>query len=485
MQRRIAVLVLVISVVPGCDSIFPQPDWVVCPSPGRYVFDLASSTKCSLNTSDLEAIEVFTDADRTWSERRMADGLVETTRGMVTAFEPAACRLSARVGFARTLERVDDPSVEVTITYDFNLTERALTGVAQVQVVCDAGADCGSDFEGGQCTFTANLTGQVDCYGPDDCQLEPGGDARVPNEAESPQDGGLMPPDMTPDAAGPTTDMGPVPIESCPQPGRVTDEKGHTWVCIQGGEFEIGRTDGPENEGPTRLIRLQTYWMTQHEVTVGQYRACVEASPPCPSPDSSRQDFNYNRDTRDREDHPMNGVDVDMVLAYLSYVEGARLPSESEWEFAASSRGNSRPFVWGQKTFQCDRAAINGLDGIRCDSRDATSEVCQSGSIDVTEQGVCDMAGNVTEWTGDDYHGRYDCQASGLIEGCRGGSDEAIPADGRPWIDGLGRPLDRVVRGGAFNRVGVDQVSVHTRAPAPQSKSAADRGFRLVRKMPP
>ena len=325
------------------------------------------------------------------------------------------------------------------------------------------------------------MNGLVECYGSDDCGANTNRDAMVSSAADSGADAGLSTSDAMSDEGTESLDMGPAPIESCPQPGTVTDEKGHTWVCIQGGEFEIGRNDGPDNERPKSRLRLQTFWITQSEITVAQYRACTEASPPCPTPDSSRDDYNYNRDERDRESHPMNGVDVDMVSAYLSYVEGSRLPSEAEWEFSASSRGNIRPLVWGQKSFECPLAVIKGLDDTRCDQRETTSEVCQEGSIDRTEQGVCDMAGNVTEWTGDDYHARYDCRASGLIEGCRGGSDESIPDDGTPWIDGLGRPLDRTVRGGAFTRTGVDQVSIYTRAPAPKSKAAEDRGFRLVR----
>ena len=144
LRRCIALLTVAVSIMSGCDSLFPQPEWVLCPSPGRYVFDLAASSTCSLNGDDLAAIEVFMNADQDWSERRYVNGVPESTEGVVSAFDSEACRLSANVEFARTLDVADNPPATIKIRYDFKLSERDLTGVASVRVVCAEGADWAS-----------------------------------------------------------------------------------------------------------------------------------------------------------------------------------------------------------------------------------------------------------------------------------------------------------------------------------------------------
>ena len=85
-----------------------------------------------------------------------------------------------------------------------------------------------------------------------------------------------------------------------------------------------------------------------------------------------------------------------------------------------------------------------------------------------TEQGLCDMAGNVLEWVEDDWHANY----------------TGAPSDGSAWVDEPRDPRFRVARGGAWlNATGADGgVTVRVSFRAQVSKSGLNyQGFRLAR----
>ena len=141
---------------------------------------------------------------------------------------------------------------------------------------------------------------------------------------------------------------------------------------------------------------------------------------------------------------------------------GARLPSESEWEFAAKSRGQNITYPWGDAAPNCERANFSGCDG---DDGAGTSRVCSHGAGS-SAQGVCDLAGNVWEWVEDDYHASYN----------------GAPNDGSAWVDNP-RGSACVLRGGSWD---YGAVGVHAAARNNVVPSLADvgHGFRLARSAP-
>ncbi len=143
------------------------------------------------------------------------------------------------------------------------------------------------------------------------------------------------------------------------------------------------------------------------------------------------------------EDHPMTMVSWFGAKGYCDFY-GWRLPTEKEWEKAA--RGvDDRPFPWGDEIV---RENANFYS-----SRDPFEEMSSFGSrttpvgfyngktyagyatIDSpSPYGLYDMAGNVWQWTGDNYelqHYRY----------MRGGSKDTYAYNLRVWMRNSATPV--------------------------------------------
>jgi formylglycine-generating enzyme required for sulfatase activity len=172
---------------------------------------------------------------------------------------------------------------------------------------------------------------------------------------------------------------------------------GIRWVRIPGGSFMMGSESGDPNEKPVHGVTVKSFEMAKTEVTNKQYRACVEAGA-CTAPGSGCESYSS------ADEQPVVCVDWKQAAAFSAWV-GGRLPSEAEWEYAARSAGENWEYPWGNEEATCGRAVMF-QDAEGC-GRNAAWPVCSKTAGD-TRQGLCDMAGNVWEWTQDGYHDSYD-----------------------------------------------------------------------------
>ena len=138
---------------------------------------------------------------------------------------------------------------------------------------------------------------------------------------------------------------------------------------------------------------------TKSEVTLAQYRACVKAGR-CTKPKTKNDHKYYNWGYTDRDKHPINGVDWNQAKSFCEWA-GGRLPTEKEWEAEASNKG-SRKYPWGEEEVSCDRVIWG--DGKNTDGcgRDSTWPVCSKARGN-SVSGLCDMGGNLREWTSSWY----------------------------------------------------------------------------------
>jgi len=321
---------------------------------------------------------------------------------------------------------------------------------------CDVGENCNETT--GQCECVPACSGK-EC-GPDGCggTCPPGCDAgETCNEATGQCEG--CTPDCAgkecgPDGCGGTCPPGCGAGESCNnglcEP--VTTEL--TWVQIQGGTYMMGSDTGNAYEQPVHQVTVPDFEMTMTDVTVEKYAACVDAGA-CTAPDTGSY---CNWEVAGREDHPVNCVDWFQAVDCCAWA-GGRLPSEAEWEYAARSEGQDITYPWGDETATCQYAVMD--DGGNGCGEDRTWPVCSKPAGN-TDQGLCDMAGNVWEWVQDWYHDSYD----------------GAPDDGSAWESPAG--TYRVLRGGCWsNDADYLRASVRLRDDPPLRRSGD--GFRCAR----
>jgi len=199
------------------------------------------------------------------------------------------------------------------------------------------------------------------------------------------------------------------------------------FIQIKGGQFAMG-SDEPSCggcPGPARLVQVADFQISKTEVTVAQWKACVEAGVCGQVYDGKR----CNITMVTRLNHPINCLTKSQATAFAGWV-GGRLPTEAEWEYAARGQGQDIPFPWGDAAPSCERANVDGC------GKGRTWPVCSFPEGN-TAQGLCDMGGNVAEWVAD-HHNQF----------------SKVPADGTAQKTGSENSgwWVSVVRGGGWSR---------------------------------
>jgi sulfatase modifying factor 1 len=229
-------------------------------------------------------------------------------------------------------------------------------------------------------------------------------------------------------------------------------------VAVPQGSFWMGCNqdlDGNcrDDEHPYREVELGAFELDRYEVTVAEYRACVDAGT-CTAPDTGGA---CNWDVAGTEDNPINCVDWGQASAYCDWA-GRRLPTEAEWEKAARG-SDGRTYPWGEEDPDCSRAVMND-GGNGC----GTGKTMAAGSVPAgaSPHGAMDMAGNVWEWVADWYDRSYYEKAPA--------GDPPGPADGTL----------RVARGGSWYGGTPQDLRASRRNPLDPSFRNHDLGFRCA-----
>jgi formylglycine-generating enzyme len=231
-------------------------------------------------------------------------------------------------------------------------------------------------------------------------------------------------------------------------------------VWIPPGEFAMG-TDDPksmQNERPAHRVRVDGFWMDEHDVSNAEFRRFVDATsyvttaerpvdweelkkqlpPGTPKPDKSKLlpgslvftppdhavPFNSmagwwtwttgaswqhpegpGSSLDGRDDHPVVHISYDDAVAYATWV-GKRLPTEAEWEYAARGGLEGRRFAWGDELLPNGKHMANIFQGdfpYRNTAEDGFAGTSPVKSFPPNGYGLYDMAGNVWQWCSDLY----------------------------------------------------------------------------------
>lgn len=228
-------------------------------------------------------------------------------------------------------------------------------------------------------------------------------------------------------------------------------------VRIPAGPFEMGRShELPDDhlkwfpqllrdDRPVRTVTLGAFDIDAHEVTNREYSQFVEAG-------LARKPHYWPRGRipEGKADQPVANVTWDEAHAYCRW-KGKRLPTEAEWEKACRGGLTAMKFPWGDEEADPERAHYDSVKGPK-----ATCSYERNG------YGLCDMAGNVWEWTADRYAKEY--YAVGRSQDPQG------PTDGRY----------RVLRGGSWADVPKFLTCAHRSFSRPEERSP-NIGFRCAR----
>jgi len=236
-------------------------------------------------------------------------------------------------------------------------------------------------------------------------------------------------------------------------------------VWIPGGAFAMGSEDGEPDERPVRTVEVDGFAIGKYEVTNLQFEQFE------PDHRRLRDGFSW------RDHEPVIYVNWNAAAQYCNWlselhgltpayaqerftgkvsetfthrwndwvlVEGAdgyRLPTEEQWEYVASGRGEGRTYPWGDEepvpmkhgNFELG----NALELKPVHRAQEAKGVTEVGSFPAgaSRDGVMDMAGNVSEWT----HNRY------VPTGGDGGAKHGVREDGR-----LNEDRYRTIRGGSW-----------------------------------
>ena len=196
-------------------------------------------------------------------------------------------------------------------------------------------------------------------------------------------------------------------------------------VVVPAGRFRMGCVSGRDchdSQQPVHEVELASFALGVYEVTFEEYDRFVQAT-------GHRRpgDRGWGRGGR-----PVIDVSWEDAAAYVAWLsretgESYRLPSESEWEYAARA-GTTTRYSWGQ---DIGRNLAN-CDG--CGSRWDADRTAPAGSFAANGWGLHDMHGNVWEWVADCWHENY----------------ARAPRDGTAWTSG-GNCGRRVLRGGSWS----------------------------------
>ena len=224
-------------------------------------------------------------------------------------------------------------------------------------------------------------------------------------------------------------------------------------VLIPAGRFAMGDVEGngSRSEQPVRDVAVAAFKLGRHEVTTREYNACVEAGA-CAS---------ANLSDSAKDELPVAGISWLDAQKYVDWLrvktgEDYRLPSETEWEYAARA-GAVTPYTWGARV---GRGLANCLD---CGSAWDGLGPAPVGSFAANAFGLFDMTGNVWEWTADCWYRDY---------------TSALPTSAPR--DGAGACEKRVLRGGSWdNAAWLARVSYRAFAPATTRHELY--GFRIAK----
>ena len=194
-----------------------------------------------------------------------------------------------------------------------------------------------------------------------------------------------------------------------------------TMIAVEGGTFQMGATseqgsDAESDEKPVHSVTLSDYYIGETEVTQELWTAVMGNNPSY-----------YKGNNKPVEQVSWN--DCQKFITKLNQLTGKnfRLPTESEWEYAARGGKKSLGYKYSGSDIAGVVARYEGNSGSK--THDVKTK-------QANELGIYDMSGNVYEWC-QDWYGSYSSSSQTNPTGPSSGSYRVYR--GGSWYGSAGR----------------------------------------------
>jgi formylglycine-generating enzyme required for sulfatase activity len=196
-------------------------------------------------------------------------------------------------------------------------------------------------------------------------------------------------------------------------------------VLVKGGTYKMGcveqQNDCNNDELPVHQVTLHDFYIGKTEVTVGQFKAFVDATNyqteaekdggsyiweasgwvKIPGADWRCDIMGQKRPSSDYH-YPVIHISWNDAMAFVNWLNGVTksryyLPTEAEWEFAARGGLNSGGYIY---------AGSNNLGEVGWYGANSNFTVHPVSKKKPNELELHDMSGNVWEWCAD-WYGKY------------------------------------------------------------------------------
>lgn len=210
---------------------------------------------------------------------------------------------------------------------------------------------------------------------------------------------------------------------------------GPEMVAVKGGCFEMGSINGKPDEKPAHTVCVDDFLIGRYEVTVEAFRSFVNATNYMTQAETTGGCYGllagvWVRDVGASWRNPgyiQTDKDPVVCVSYNDALEFAKwqggingmtyqLPTEAQWEYAASSAGKPQRYSGFSNDAEIYR--YGNFCDVNCEHKwktptqnDGYAFTAPVGGYLPNDIGIYDMTGNVWEWVQDWYGGDYYAQS--------------------------------------------------------------------------